>query len=174
MNVVTRTVAYGVAMLATVSLACSANDHPRRPAADWHSPLQLADAALTSGDARTAQVAWEQAYRIAMRTRTPRGLIQVGEAFLRIGEVSRDRHTAVAQARRIFLEALVQARARRDALGAAAAATAFARLGDRDVAARGFEMALTIARQHGDIAAREQIAAQTRAAKTLEAGATGR
>jgi hypothetical protein len=41
-----------------------------------------------------------------MQVRTTEGLLAVGDAYLRIGEAARDRATAVASARRLFLAAL--------------------------------------------------------------------
>jgi len=161
---VARIGAYGLAVLAATALALAGNATSRAAAADWREPLQRADAALANGERAAARQAWEQAYRAAMQVRATEGLLAVGHAYLRIGEAARDRATTVASARRIFLTALFQARERRDAPGVAAAAAAFASLGDRDVADRGFEIASAIANRHGDVAARERIAALQAAA----------
>ena len=151
--------AYLLAVLAAAAPAV-AGPHPSRgAAADWREPLQRAEVALANGERGAAQQAWEQAYRAAMQVRTTEGLLAVGDAYLRIGEGTRDRATAVASARRIFLTALFQARERRDAPGVAAAAAAFASLGDHHVADRGFEIATTVANRYGDVAAHELIAA---------------
>lgn len=150
--------AYLLAVLAATAPALAGHDPSRAAVADWREPLQRAEAALANGERGAAQQAWEQAYRAAMQVRTTEGLLAVGDAYLRIGEAARNRATAVASARRIFLTALFQARERRDAPGVAAAAAAFASLGDRDVADRGFEIATAVANRHGDVAARERIA----------------
>jgi hypothetical protein len=149
--------AYLLAVLAATAPALAGHDASRPAGADWREPLQRAEAALANGERGAAQQAWEQAYRAAMQVRTPEGLLAVGDAYLRIGEAARGRPTAVASARRIFLTALFQARERRDAPGVAAAAAAFAALGDRDVADRGFEIATAVAHRHGDVAVRERI-----------------
>lgn len=154
-----RIVAYLLAALAASGPVLAGTDPPRIAAAGWREPLQRADAALASGDPRAAHQAWEQAYRAAIHGRATEGLLEVGHAYLRIGEVARDRSTAVAWARRIFLAALFQARERRDGPAVAAAAVAFAALGDRDLADRAFEIAIAVATRHGDAAARERIAA---------------
>jgi Tfp pilus assembly protein PilF len=95
------------------------------------------------------------------RTRDRR-VARNGEAYLRIGEAVRDHSTAVASARRIFLTALLQARERRDAAAAATAAAAFASLGDREMADRGFAIAMAVATERGDTAGCERIAALQR------------
>ena len=126
---------------------------------DWRQALQRAETALIGGDVRGAEQAWEDAYRVAMRVRTPEALLDVGRAYLRLGDAARDRRTAMPRARRIFLEAFVQARGRRDGDGAARAGEAFASLGDREIADRAFDAALTLASQSRDAAARDRIAA---------------
>jgi hypothetical protein len=146
------------------ALALAAHRAPRVAAAGWRESLQRADAALAGGDSRAARQAWEQAYRTVMRSRESEGLLAVGDARLRVGEAAREGSTAVAPARRIFLTALVQARERGDSAGVAAASAAFAALGDRDVADRGFAVAASIATRQGDAAARARIAALQAAA----------
>lgn len=153
--------AYLLAVLVATAPALVGHDPSRAAAADWREPLQRAEAALANGEPSVAQQAWEQAYRAAMQVRTTEGLLAVGDAYLRIGEAARDRATAVASARRIFLTALFQARERRDAPAVAAVAAAFASLGDRDVADRGFEIAAVVANRQGDATARERIGAST-------------
>jgi len=95
-----------------------------------------------------------------MHAKATEGLLAVGHAYLRIGEAARDRSTAVSRARRIFLTALFQARERREAAAVAAAAAAFASLGDREMADRGFQIAIAVATERGDTTARARIAAQ--------------
>jgi len=124
----------------------------------WREPLQRAEAALALGDARGAELIWQDAYRMAMRVRTPEALTDVGRAYLRIGEAAHDRQTAVARARRLFLEALVQARERRDAEALTDVGEAFASLGDHHVALRAFDAALALATQPRDAAARSRLA----------------
>src|SRR6476660_5481412 len=41
---------------------------------DWRQALQRAETALIGGDVRGAEQAWEDAYRVAMRVRTPEAL----------------------------------------------------------------------------------------------------
>jgi hypothetical protein len=104
----------------------------------WREPLSRAEHALASGEPRQAELAWEEARRAAIRSRLPHALLEVGVAYLSIGEVTRDRQTAAARARQLFLESLFRARERRDVDGIAAAGQAFAALGDCEVADRAF------------------------------------
>ena len=126
---------------------------------DWRQALQRVETARAGGDVRGAKQAWEDAYRVAMRVRTPQALLDVGRAYLRLGDAARDRRMAIPRARRIFLEAFVQARERRDGDGVAEAGEAFASLGDREIADRAFDVALALATQSRDAAARDRIVA---------------
>ena len=114
-------------------------------AAGWREPLDRAEAALSLGEARRAEQAWEEAERAAMQPAIPpMGLVNVGLAYLRIGEAARDRQTAVARTRKLLLRALFRARQHRDVDGLTAVSHAFARLGDCDVAERVFTVVLTM------------------------------
>ena len=120
------------------------------PAAAWREPLTRAEMALASGQTRQAERAWEEARRAAVKARMPHGLLEVGIAYLSIGEVARDRATAVARARQLFLDSLFLARERRDVDGIAAAGHAFASLGDCEVAERAHAVVVRMSPNHGD------------------------
>ena len=126
---------------------------------EWRALLLRAEAALASGDARAAEDSWWQSYRAAMRTREQEGLLDLGHAYLRIGEAAHDRQWALSQVRRVFLRALFQARERRDAEALSAAAEAFASIGDQQVALHAFDAALALARRSRDAIAGDRIAA---------------
>jgi hypothetical protein len=157
-----RIAAYPIAVLVPMAMALAGNDSSRATTAGWREPLRRAEVALASGNLSAAHEAWEQAYRTAIHARATDGLRAIGEAYLRIGEAVRDHSTAVASARRIYLTALLQARERRDATAAATAAAAFASLGDREMADRGFAIAMAVATERGDTAGYERIAALQR------------
>lgn len=115
------------------------------PDAGWREPLDRAEAALSQGEARRAEQAWEEAQRAAMRpTIPPSGLVDVGLAYLKIGEAAHDRQTAVTRTRQILLRALFRARHQRDVDGLTAVSHAFAQLGDCEVAERAFAVVLTM------------------------------
>ena len=155
-----RIVAYLVASLIIGVSALAASEPGRMREATWREALERAGAALAEGNAREAHQAWEDAYRAALRDRTPESLLAVGRAYLRIGETTRGRQAALSQARRICLVALFQARERDDANGVALAAEAFAALGDREVADRAFAVAAQLAARNQDAVTRERIVAR--------------
>jgi hypothetical protein len=116
------------------------------PDAGWREPLDRAEAAMSQGEIRRAELWWEEAQRAAMRpTIPPTGLVNVGLAYLKIGEAAHDRATAVARARQLLLRALFRARQHRDVEGLTAVSRAFALLGDCEVSERAFATVLTIA-----------------------------
>jgi hypothetical protein len=136
-----------VANSATVGTA----ETPTALDARWREPLGRAEAALAEGQARRAEEAWEEAQRAAMRATTPpTGLVDVGRAYLRIGEAAHDRQTAVSRARVLYLRALFRARERGDVDGIAAASQAFASLGDCEMARRAFAVVRTVAPQRSE------------------------
>ena len=156
----------GVGMLAGTP---TESGRPRAPAGhdlalstipDWRDPLRRADTALSEGDAAGAERAWDEAYRLALATSDPYAMIEVGRAYLAIGEVVYDRPMAAARARRIFLSALFLGRGLRNVHAVAAAAEALAALGDHDLAARGFRIAVTLAQRGRDAGAVDRITAQ--------------
>jgi len=127
---------------------------------DWRDPLRRADAALSEGDAPGAERAWDEAYRLALATWDPYAMIEVGRAYLAIGEAVYDPPMAAARARRIFLSALFLGRGLRNVHAVAAAAEALAALGDHDLAARGFRIAVTLAQRGSDAGAVDRVMAQ--------------
>lgn len=152
-----RIAAYLAACLIIGASALAASEPGRVRETVWPEALERVNAALAGGDAREARRHWEEAYRDAIRWRTPDGLLAVGQASLRIGEATQDRQSAVSEACRIFLVALFQGRERRDPDGVALAGTAFVGLGDREVADRVFDVALALAARNRDSGARERV-----------------
>jgi hypothetical protein len=169
-----RVGAYTVACLIAVALALAAHGRAVPVGATWRDALQHAEAALAGGDVREAQQSCQEAHRAVMGARSPEGMLDVGEACLRIGAAASDRWAAVAQARRIYLVALFQARERGDSEAVARAGEAFATLGDREVADRAFELAMALATQSRDAAARDHVAAlRARTDDAVRASARG-
>ena len=87
-------------------------------------------------------------------------MIEVGRAYLVIGEAVYDHPMAAARARRIFLSALFLGRGLRNVHAVADAAEALAALGDQDLATRGFRIAVTLAQRGRDAGAVDRISAQ--------------
>jgi hypothetical protein len=127
---------------------------------DWRDPLRRADTALSEGDAPGAERAWDEAYRLALATSDPYAMIEVGRAYLVIGEAVYDHPMAAARARRIFLSALFLGRGLRNVHAVADAAEALAALGDHDLATRGFGIAVTLAQRGRDADAVDRVTAQ--------------
>ena len=152
-----RIAAYLAACLIVGTSALAASEPGRVRETVWPEALARVDASLAGGDAREARRHWGEAYRDAIRRRTPDGLLAVGQASLRVGEATQDRQSAVSEARRIFLIALFQARERRDPDGVALVGTAFVGLGDREVADRVFDVALAVAAHNRDSGARTRV-----------------
>lgn len=156
----------GVGMLTGTPME---SGRPRAPAGhdlalstipDWRDRLRRADAALSEGDAPGAERAWDEAYRLSLATSDPYAMIEVGRAYLAIGEAVYDQPMAAARARRIFLSALFLGRGLRNVHAVADAAEALAALGDHDLAARGFRIAVTLAQRGRDAGAVDRITAQ--------------
>ena len=156
-----RIVAYLVASLIVGISALAASEPGRVREATWHAALERVDMALADGHFPEARRAWEDAYRAAIGARAPEGMLAVGRASVRIGETTGDRLSARAEARRIFLAALFQARERQDPVGVALAGEAFATLGDREVADRAFAVAAVLAARGRDAGALDRIVALT-------------
>jgi hypothetical protein len=154
-----RISAYVLLWLLVGAWVLAAREPARPRETQWREPLERASAAMAGGDVQEARRHWEQAYRAAVGARSAAALLAVGHESLKIGEVARGGHSAVPEARRIFLAALFAARERQDAHGVGMAGQAFAALGDHEVADRAFDVAIALASRNGDAGARERIAA---------------
>ena len=97
----------------------------------WVVHIRAADDALARKDVKTAVAAWDEAHLAAGGSWRWEGLIEVGDAYLRIGEATGYRAAAEATARRVYFAALYRA-CRKDSFhGVLRAAEAFADLGDQ-------------------------------------------
>jgi hypothetical protein len=159
-----RIAAYVAAVSIVGITVLVAREPSRGRDASWPAAIERAQAVLAGGDAGVARRFWEDAYRDAVQRRTAAGLLAVGHLSLQIGDSAHDRQAALAEARRIFLLALLQAREDRDPDGVALAGRAFADLGDRDVAARAFDIALALAIAKRDADAHARVTALARRA----------
>jgi len=100
----------------------------------WLLPLREVEVALARTDLPAARRAWQEAYQAALGSWRWEGMLEVGDARLRLGRAEGHREAAVARARSLYLAALCRARQQRSVEGALQTAEAFARLGDRRVA----------------------------------------
>ena len=129
----------------------------------WSTHIRALEDALAQNNQSAAVRAWHAAHVAAFASRRWDGLIEVGDAYLKIGEASGSPRSAFAKARELYLTALFRARELGDADGALRVAQAFAALGEREVT----EQCLVVAR---DLAARvrnPKVEARVRAVAEL-------
>lgn len=122
----------------------------------WVAPLRRVDEALARKDVSAAEQAWHEAYGLALRSRHWQGMVEVGDATLRIGEVVGSRQAPAGKARRLYMSALFRARDQGSLEGVLRTAEAFAALGDREVVYQSVRIAegLTAQRSNEDARAR--------------------
>ncbi len=127
-------------------------EQPGRVSTDapWTVHLRRSDEALWQKDIRAARQAWHQAYLEALGKSSWEGMLDVGHAYLRIGEVTRDSEPAKAKARSLYLTALFRARSQGTLDGVLRAGEAFAALGDHEVANQTLRIAEGLAAQGHD------------------------
>lgn len=125
--------------------AALASFEPEAREAPWTPHLRRVEDALAREHVSAAQQAWRDAYGEAFRSRRWEGLLEVGDAYLRIGEVAKTQKTAEATARRIYLVALFRAHQQGLPEGVLRIAEAFARLGDREVVEQSLRVAELLA-----------------------------
>ncbi len=115
--------------------------------------------ALAKKDIPAAERAWREAYTTALRNQRWEGLVEAGDLYLRIGEAAGDRKPAEQQAREAYLRAMVRARADGAVDGVLRTAEAFAKLGDREVAAQSLRIAERMAAQTHDSQVSDRVSA---------------
>lgn len=151
--------------LATLGAAEGADnrlpDSGRIDDAPWATHLRILDEALAARDVRAAERAWREAYVAAAGSWRWDGMLAVGDAALRVGQVAVTRHAAQARARNVYLAALFRARQQDSVDGVLRAAEAFAALGDRDVVEQCLRLAGAMASQARDSHASARVHALT-------------
>ena len=116
-----------------------------KPDAPWLTPLQEMDSAIARADVMAAATAQHLAYRAALESRKWEGLLAVGDATLRLGEVTQSPRLAGPEVRRLYLTALFRARAANSLDGVLQTTEAFAQLGDAQVVEQGLNLARDLA-----------------------------
>ena len=127
------------------------------PAAAWTVHVRQVDDALAKRDVGAAERAWRDAYAAAVASRRWEGMLEVGDAARRVGEVASARMTADARARGAYRAALFQARQQKSLDGVLRTAEAFAALGDREVVAQCLRIAEHLATEARDPQASERV-----------------
>ena len=125
--------------------------------APWAASLQKVDEALAQTKVGAAEQAWLDAFVVALKSRRWEGMVEVGDAYLRLGRLGGFPKTAEAKARQIYLAALFRARQQDSVDGVLRTAEAFARLGDHLTVARCLRIAESLAAQARDAHAHERV-----------------
>jgi hypothetical protein len=122
----------------------------RMPSRDtgWEAHVALIDHALTDRDVTRAVMAWHDAYGAALASGRWEALVEVGDAFVRIGDAASLTSASRANARVAYLAALTRAQRDRSAEGVHRVARGFSLLGDHAVAAQCERIASRLT-QHG-------------------------
>lgn len=116
----------------------------------WTVHITKIDDALGRRDVSAAVRAWSDGYSAALGSRHWEGMLDVGDAYLRIGDASGFRKASEPKARQLYLGAFFRARAQRSLDGVLRAARAFAALGDYEVAQQFVRAAEAIAAEARD------------------------
>lgn len=129
------------------------------PTAPWAGHIREMDEALNQKNVPAAERAWHDAYLAAIGVRFWEGMIEVGDASLRIGAGGGFPRAAEATARRSYLTALLRARQLGSVDGALRTAKAFAALGDHEVVERCLKLAEGLAREAHSAKASNRVSA---------------
>jgi hypothetical protein len=132
-----------------------ADAHP--PGLTWSEHLQAVDEALARNDVNAAQQAWRRGYAAALRSGTWIGLVELGDAYLRIPATGEPVASRKPMARQAYLRAFVRAQAQGSAEGTWLVALAFDQLGDAQVAANCMRVAERLAQRRADAGTIEQV-----------------
>ena len=136
-----------VVLLAAGEAAASDTNPLVAPTAPLASHLRELDEALAQKNVEAAERAWHDAYLAARGSQLWRGMVEVGDASLRIGAVRGFRKASEATARHSYLAALSRARQLGSLEGVLRTAQALAALGDRDVVEQCLRIAVNLARE---------------------------
>lgn len=141
------------------AMASHRNPGEGDPATPWLVHIWQVDAALVKQDLGAAERAWHDAYGAALGSRRWEGMVQVGDAALRIGELAGARKASEARARWTYRAALFRARQEGSLDGVLRVAEAFSALGDREVVAQCIRIAERLAARGRDAQAHDRVSA---------------
>ncbi len=139
--------------------------------APWTPHIEKLNEALAKKNLSAATMAWRDAYGVALGSRQWEGMIAVGDAALRMGDVGGSRQAPEPTARDSYLTALFRARRQGSLDGVLRTAEAFAALGDPVGVVQAMSIAEELATRDPEWPARvrafaEQLAARMATAKT--------
>ena len=128
----------------------------------WWPHLDAVVEKLAEHDVPGALAAWRDAHAAALAGPGWEGMLEVGHAYLRIGDAAEFRRAFVPRAREHFLGALLRARQVGSIDGVLSAAEAFASLGDLGVVRQAVGIAASLVRREPDTHAAERLDALSR------------
>jgi hypothetical protein len=139
---------------------------------DWRARLARVDDAVGKKDLFRALSLWREAYSAALRSRHWEGLVAVGDAHRRLGDLGGFRKAAEAKARAIYVAALFRARQEASLEGVLRTAEAFVELGDALVVEQCLDLARPLAAEVRDERAEQRVRAfaERWGARKLEGG----
>lgn len=123
----------------------------------WSPHLRKVDEALAERNVSAAERAWQEAYLATLRSPRWEGMVELGDAYLRIGEAAGGRQFALLKARERYLAALLRARQQGSLGGVLRTAEAFAALGDRALVDESLRIAEEVSAKANDPEARERV-----------------
>lgn len=146
-------------MLAAAEAAASHVNPLVAPTAPWAAHIREMDAALANRNLNAAEQAWNDAYLAAAGSQLWQGMVEVGDASLRIGRAAGVRKAAEATARRAYLAALFRARQLASLDGVLRTAAAFRALGDREIVEQCLRIAEGLTKEARTAEARHRLRA---------------
>jgi hypothetical protein len=132
-----------------LELALARSGTPAPTDTGWPAHLGVIDRALAADDVTVAVLAWHDAYGAALATGRWEPLVEVGDAFVRIGDAVSSISGSRANARLAYLGALTRAQRDGSVDGVRRVAQAFQALGDHAVAAQCTRIAQRLAERGG-------------------------
>lgn len=148
------------AMILLITLAiteASAQQIAGNVDARWTEYIRVLDEALAKRNIGVAELALHRAYLAALGSRGWEGMVEVGDAALRIAAAVGARNVYEPKARQAYLLGFFRARQQGSVDGLLHTAEAFAALGDRDVAAQCIRTAEQVAERTRDAQARDGV-----------------
>lgn len=140
-------IAFAVAMLVASEAAASHINPLVAPITPWAAHIREMDEALARKSVAAAEHAWNEAYFAAIGSHLWQGMVEVGDASLRMGQAAGFRKAAEATARRAYLAGLLRARQLGSLDGVLRTAVAFATLGDREIVEQCLRISEGLARE---------------------------
>ena len=125
--------------------------------APWIPHLAAMDTAIAAHNASAAVLSWRHAYAAALDQPGWRGLVEVADAALRIGEIPGFKKAGESRARESYWTALFRARRQNSLNGVLDTAEAFGALGDRVMLEQCIRIAERLVVLNGDTEAAARV-----------------